>query len=211
MTGQQRPSSACTARSGVLMDMQASNGWSAPLIAVSGRAAVIVQAGAGTTQTSERTMTPAGALSADYSAADRDESPLKSQFLELCERAVRAQRLTDAHPRGSVALSLVAAVLKASERLALASIRLDQVQRLAEVPGLGADSAQQIIAEVGATAATFPSTQTPRVLDGRLPGNEETTGVNYSHRCPKATARCDGSSIRPPYSTAVASGPSSSF
>jgi transposase len=33
----------------------------------------------------------------------------------------------------------------------------DQVQRLAEVPGLGVDSAQQIIAEVGVTAATFPS------------------------------------------------------
>jgi transposase len=31
------------------------------------------------------------------------------------------------------------------------------VQRLAEVPGLGVDSAQQIIAEVGAAAATFPS------------------------------------------------------
>ena len=33
----------------------------------------------------------------------------------------------------------------------------DAVQRLAEVPGLGVDSAQQIIAEVGPTAATFPS------------------------------------------------------
>ena len=33
----------------------------------------------------------------------------------------------------------------------------DQVQRLAEVPGLGVDSAQQILAEVGPTAATFPS------------------------------------------------------
>jgi transposase len=33
----------------------------------------------------------------------------------------------------------------------------DAVQRLAEVPGLGVDSAPQIIAEVGATAATFPS------------------------------------------------------
>ena len=31
----------------------------------------------------------------------------------------------------------------------------DAVHRLAEVPGLGVDSAQQIIAEVGATAATF--------------------------------------------------------
>src|SRR6202007_3456859 len=35
----------------------------------------------------------------------------------------------------------------------------DAVQRLAEVPGLGVDSAQQIIAEVGAKAATFPSAQ----------------------------------------------------
>ena len=33
----------------------------------------------------------------------------------------------------------------------------DAVQRLAEVPGLGVDSAQQTIAEVGPTAATFPS------------------------------------------------------
>src|SRR5437870_518167 len=33
----------------------------------------------------------------------------------------------------------------------------DAVQRLAEVPGLGADSAQQIIAAVGPAAATFPS------------------------------------------------------
>ena len=42
----------------------------------------------------------------------------------------------------------------------------DAVQRLAEVPGLGVDSAQQIIAEVG-------------------PGDEESAGVNYSHRSPK--------------------------
>jgi hypothetical protein len=31
------------------------------------------------------------------------------------------------------------------------------VERLAEVPGLGVDSAQQIIAEVGAKAGTFVS------------------------------------------------------
>src|SRR5262245_66272793 len=35
----------------------------------------------------------------------------------------------------------------------------DAAQRLAEIPGLGVDSAQQIIAEVGATAATFPSSK----------------------------------------------------
>ena len=35
----------------------------------------------------------------------------------------------------------------------------DAVERLAVVPGLGVDSAQQIIAEVGAKAATFPSAE----------------------------------------------------
>src|SRR5882762_2358627 len=43
------------------------------------------------------------------------------------------------------------------EMASLLSANQDAVQRLAEVPGLGVDSAQQIIAEVGATAATFPS------------------------------------------------------
>jgi transposase len=61
----------------------------------------------------------------------------------------------------------------------------EAVQRLAEVPGLGVDSAQQIIAEVGASAATFPSAKQLASWMGACPGNEETAGVNYSHRCPK--------------------------
>src|SRR5882762_2258111 len=61
----------------------------------------------------------------------------------------------------------------------------DAVQRLAEIPGLGVDSAQQIIAEVGATAATFPSPKHLASWMGACPGNEESAGVNYSHRCPK--------------------------
>src|SRR2546421_12773643 len=59
------------------------------------------------------------------------------------------------------------------------------VQRLAEVPGLGVDSAQQIIAEVGASAATFPSPKHLASWMGACPGTEESAGVNYSHRCPK--------------------------
>src|SRR3989475_12475640 len=61
----------------------------------------------------------------------------------------------------------------------------DAVERLAEVPGLGADSAQQIIAEVGATAATFPSAKNLSSWVGACPGDEESAEVNKSHRSPK--------------------------
>jgi transposase len=61
----------------------------------------------------------------------------------------------------------------------------DAVHGLAEVPGLGVDSAQQVIAEVGATAATFPSSKHLASWMGACPGSEESAGTNYSHRCPK--------------------------
>jgi transposase len=61
----------------------------------------------------------------------------------------------------------------------------DAVQRLAEVPGLGVDSAQQIIAEVGPAAATFPSEKCLSSWVGACPGDEESAGVNYSHRSPQ--------------------------
>jgi transposase len=56
----------------------------------------------------------------------------------------------------------------------------DQVKRLAEVPGLGVDSAQQVIAEVGATAATFPSEKHLSSWVGACPGDEESAEVNRS-------------------------------
>jgi transposase len=61
----------------------------------------------------------------------------------------------------------------------------DAVQRLAAVPGLGVDSGQQIIAEVGATAATFPSSKHLASWVGACPGDEESAGVSASHRSPK--------------------------
>jgi transposase len=61
----------------------------------------------------------------------------------------------------------------------------DAVQRLAEVPGLGVDSAQQIIAEVGAQAATFASAKNLSSWVGACPGEEESAGVNYSPRSSK--------------------------
>jgi hypothetical protein len=58
----------------------------------------------------------------------------------------------------------------------------DQVNRLGEVPGLGVDSAQQIIAEVGATA---PSAGELSSWVGACPGDQESAGVSRSHRSPK--------------------------
>lgn len=71
------------------------------------------------------------------------------------------------------------------EMASLLSGYQDAVERLAEVPGLGVDSAQQIIAEVGATAATFPSEKHLSSWVGACPGDMESAGVNYSHRSPK--------------------------
>lgn len=61
----------------------------------------------------------------------------------------------------------------------------DAVQRLAEVPGLGVDSAHQIIAEVGVAAATFPSEKHLASWIGVCPGQEESAGVSASNRSPK--------------------------
>ena len=58
------------------------------------------------------------------------------------------------------------------------------VQRLAAVPGLGVDSAQQIIAEVGSTAATFATAKRLASWVGACPGHDESAGINHSRRSP---------------------------
>ena len=73
------------------------------------------------------------------------------------------------------------------EMAGLLSQHQEAVRRLAEVPGLGADSAQQIIAEVGAKAATFPSAEQLSSWVGVCPGDDESAGVNHSHRSPKGS------------------------
>ncbi len=72
------------------------------------------------------------------------------------------------------------------EMATLLSRHQDAVERLALVPGLGADSAQQIIAEVGPQAATFPSAKQLASWVGACPGDEESAGVSKTHRSPKA-------------------------
>jgi transposase len=61
----------------------------------------------------------------------------------------------------------------------------DAVMRLAEVPGYGVDSAQQVIAEVGPQAATFPSAEQLSSWVGACPGREESAEVSRSNRSPK--------------------------
>src|SRR5260370_15986149 len=61
----------------------------------------------------------------------------------------------------------------------------DAVIRLAEVPGLGVDSAQQVIAEVGAQASTFPSAAELTSWVGTCPGKAESAEQNHSSRSAK--------------------------
>jgi transposase len=77
-------------------------------------------------------------------------------------------------------------ISKLDQELAnLLSRHNDAVVHLAEIPGLGVDSAQQIIAEVGAGAATFPSAKQLSSWVGACPGDEESAEVSKSHRSPK--------------------------
>jgi hypothetical protein len=61
----------------------------------------------------------------------------------------------------------------------------EAVMRLAEVPGLGVDSAQQIIAEVGVQASTFPSAAELTSWAGTCPGKDESAEENHSSRSAK--------------------------
>jgi len=70
------------------------------------------------------------------------------------------------------------------ELAALLRAHQDAVQRLAAVPGLGVDSAQQIIAEVGPSATTFATAKRLASWVGACPGHEESAGINHSHRSP---------------------------
>ncbi|MGA8028368.1 MAG: IS110 family transposase [Bryobacteraceae bacterium] len=57
--------------------------------------------------------------------------------------------------------------------------------RLVEIPGFGINSAQQVLAEVGPQAATFPSAAQLASWAGVCPGRHESAGVSTSNRCPK--------------------------
>lgn len=56
----------------------------------------------------------------------------------------------------------------------------DAVVRLIEVPGIGAEAAQEIIAEIGPEAAVFPSAAQLCSWVGVCPGTNESAGKNHS-------------------------------
>lgn len=72
-------------------------------------------------------------------------------------------------------------------RMVAAALQTHQeaVVRLAEVPGFGPDSAQQLIAEVGPQAITFPSAARLTSWVGTCPGREESAEENQSSRSAK--------------------------
>lgn len=61
----------------------------------------------------------------------------------------------------------------------------DAIVRLAELPGLGVDSAQQIVAEIGPCAEAFPSAPQLASWVGVCPGRQESAGESTSNRSAK--------------------------
>jgi transposase len=61
----------------------------------------------------------------------------------------------------------------------------DAVIRVAEIPGFGLDSAQQLIAEMGVDAEAFPSARQFASWAGLCPGTEESAEQNHSSRSAK--------------------------
>lgn len=118
---------------------------------------------------------------------------LRATEAQLCDALGACTELNDVYRRLlKMALEELQLIEQQREKLekeiaALLRQHEDAVQRLAEVPGLGVDSAQQIIAEVGATAATFASAKNLASWVGACPGDQESAEVSYSHRSPKGS------------------------
>ena len=86
-----------------------------------------------------------------------------------------------------VELEMVKSHIQQTDRVAMKLLQQQQeaVQRVAEVPGFGPDSALQMIAEVGVTAAAFPNPKALASWVGVCPGEQESAEQSKSTKSPK--------------------------
>lgn len=84
-------------------------------------------------------------------------------------------------------LKLLDRQIEALDRMAAGALKKHSgaVTRLAEVPGFGVDSAQQVIAEVGFDARSFPGPGELASWVGTIPGSDVSAEQNHSSRSPK--------------------------
>jgi transposase len=119
------------------------------------------------------------------------DKQLRATQEQLCQ-ALRACRDLDPVYRRLVKMTLEQLQLLEQqirqldqEMASLLSAHQAAVQRLVEVPGLGVNSTQQIIAEIGAAAEAFDSPKQLCSWVGVCPGDQESAGVSQGHRSPK--------------------------
>jgi transposase len=84
-------------------------------------------------------------------------------------------------------LQLLDSQIESLDKLAAEALRPHEeaVRRVAEIPGFGVDSAQQIIAEMGVDARTFPSAAAFSSWAGVCPGSNVSAEENHSSRSAK--------------------------
>jgi transposase len=87
-------------------------------------------------------------------------------------------------------LALVDGQMEELSKLAAEAMRQhsDAVARLVQIPGIRVQSAQQIVAEAGPHASSFPTAAQFSSWIGTCPGQEESAGQNHSSRCAKGNA-----------------------
>ncbi len=84
-------------------------------------------------------------------------------------------------------LAMLEQQIEQLQKLATEAMRAHQqaVLRVAEVPGLGVHSAQEVVAEVGPTAEAFAAAGRLASWVGICPGREESAGVGHDHSSAK--------------------------
>jgi transposase len=84
-------------------------------------------------------------------------------------------------------LKLLDRQIETLDRMAAGALKehADAVARLAEVPGFGVDSAQQVIAEIGSDAKAFSAAGNLASWVGTIPGSDVSAEQNHSSRSPK--------------------------